>query len=333
MKSKFYIKMAIAMAFVFMLSAQNAGAAWPTLKADKQIEKNAQPKTQAAGPSSPPSAAQKETPAKIDTILTTLNESLTENKKLRDEVESSQDLLNRAVIENNVLRSQLRTLQSTNESIKNELSNKEKQTQSGEEKLKEEIESLKEADQKSQEFKKFAEQTLLTTDKENQNLKLLLDKAILQSERDDYVRLINQSTKKSQEAAMEMMIARRQSERMKYELASAYYNLGNLLSDSGQQKIAIEQYEKALKLNPADAWSHYNLAVLYDYYMNDRDKSLYHYKKYLGLEPIKEELSKVRERVLEIELRAPIVPVSPLKPEFEDYSKKLNKPYTLASNS
>ncbi len=316
-------------AFLFSFSFSNAWPAWPTLKGEKKTEKQAQ----SAPTLIPPQRPTKESTANIDTILSTLNESLEENKKLRTETESGQDLLNRTNLENNVLRSQLRTLQSQADSYKNELSDKQKQVQDDVVKLNQQIVNLKEDSQKSEEFKALTQETLVSTDAENKKLKKLLESAILQSERDSYVKILNESSKKSDEAARQLMVARHQSERMKYELASAYYNLGTMLSDAGNHKSAVLQYKKALHLNPNDAWSHYNLGVIYDYYLNNHDKSLYHYKKYLKLEPLKEELNKIRERILEIELKEPVTPNTPLKADFQDYQKKLNKSYTIPQNS
>jgi len=316
-------------AVFLLLPAQKAWPAWPFSKAEPESKKSGETAAQLPAMLT----ERKEEPAKIDTILTTLNEALEENKKFRTEVESAQDQIGKATIENNVLRSQLRTLQAQADTFKSQLDEKQKQSQEEMAELVSQIEKLKDAEKKSQEFSLAAAESALSTESENSRLKRLLETAILQSERDDYVRLIAESQSKAQNAAQKMMAAKRQNERMKAELGSAYYNLGNMLSDSGNHRGAITQYKKALRLNPNDAWSHYNLAIIYDYYLNNRVKSLAHYKKYLNLEPVKTELDKVRERVLEIELLDSVTPKAPLKADFNNYTKDLNKPYTLSNKT
>ncbi len=48
---------------------------------------------------------------------------------------------------------------------------------------------------------------------------------------------------------------------------------------------AIGAYLQALNLNPDNAELHYNLGLLYQHSEEDTKKSLYHFKKYLELEP------------------------------------------------
>lgn len=313
---------------LFMLTFQTAWAIWPFDKEDS----NQSSQTEMAQ-TEMPKAEQKEESLKIDAILTTLNESLEENKKLRIDAESAQDEYNKASIENNVLRSQLRSLQAEFDASKSQTTAKEVQMQKEMEKLKDQIRNLKSESEKSEEFKKFAEQTLIHTEAENAKVKNILKSSILESERDAYVKVLGESQKKANEAAEQMMLAKRQNERMRSELASAYYNLGNMLANSGQYRSALTEYKKSLKLNPNDAWAHYNSAIIYDYYLNKHEKALLHYKKYLNLEPAEKELNKVRERVLEMELVKPVTPGQPLRPDFNDYQDQLNKSYTINAKS
>ena len=45
---------------------------------------------------------------------------------------------------------------------------------------------------------------------------------------------------------------------------NCWYNLGNNLRSEGRAEEAIEAYLKTLVLDPLDAWSHVNLAVIFD---------------------------------------------------------------------
>ena len=53
----------------------------------------------------------------------------------------------------------------------------------------------------------------------------------------------------------------------------------------GKIDAAIKEYERVLELRPNDPETHYNLGVLYDDYIKDREKALYHYQKYLAINP------------------------------------------------
>ena len=46
--------------------------------------------------------------------------------------------------------------------------------------------------------------------------------------------------------------------------ATAYYNLGVLEQDAGNEADAIHMYHRALELDPTLAEAHYNLATLFD---------------------------------------------------------------------
>jgi hypothetical protein len=67
---------------------------------------------------------------------------------------------------------------------------------------------------------------------------------------------------------------------------------------------------------------HHNLAVIYDYYLNDQPMALHHYKKYMDLEPLQKESHKIRERMLDLELLSKVVPDYPLKLDFSEYHRQ-----------
>ncbi len=329
--TKFLIQALTRMALILLIAtgaARPGSAFWPfDTGEEKQSEEFSAPTA-----SLPTPEQKREESLKIDTILSTLNESLEENKKLRTDAENAQEQLNRSSIENNVLRSQLRTLQAEADSYKTELTKHAEETKKNIQKLEQEVGRLQIEAKKAEEMKEFAEESMAYTEAENQKVRKLLEQSILESERDTYVKLISESEIKANRAAEKLMTAKRQNERMRSELASAYYNLGNMLAGSAQYRSALTQYKKALKLNPNDAWTHYNSAIIYDYYLNNKEKSLAHYKKYLSLEPAEKEINKVRERVLEMELLNPVTPGQPLKSDFDKYQKDLNKPYVIKAN-
>lgn len=64
-----------------------------------------------------------------------------------------------------------------------------------------------------------------------------------------------------------------------------HYNMGVVFANRGQFKDAEREYLRALRLDSADADTHYNLAVLYDQSLKKYRKAVSHYRRYLKLRP------------------------------------------------
>ncbi len=82
-------------------------------------------------------------------------------------------------------------------------------------------------------------------------------------------------------------------ESVKKEDAKLYYNTALEYQRTGSYKEALSNYEKALELDPLDPDIHYNIAILYDESLGENDKAIYHYRKYLELNPGAEDKSTV----------------------------------------
>lgn len=96
--------------------------------------------------------------------------------------------------------------------------------------------------------------------------------------------------------------AGRISQKMMRENADMHYNLGTIFLQNKQYREAIREYEQVLELRPNDPETHYNLGVLYDDYVRDREKALYHYQKYLSVNPKAPDAKKIETYVLNLEL-------------------------------
>ncbi len=92
------------------------------------------------------------------------------------------------------------------------------------------------------------------------------------------------------------------SQKMMRENADMHYNLGTIFLNNKQYKEAIKEYERVLELRPNDPETHYNLGVLYDDFLKDREKALYHYQKYLAINPKAPDAKKVETYILSLEL-------------------------------
>lgn len=84
------------------------------------------------------------------------------------------------------------------------------------------------------------------------------------------------------------------------DMTNTYYNLGVLLQETGRGKEAIIEFEKVISLNPLDINSHFNLALLYDTVVNDRNKAITHFQRYLALNPAASDALTVKERLTEL---------------------------------
>jgi tetratricopeptide (TPR) repeat protein len=73
-----------------------------------------------------------------------------------------------------------------------------------------------------------------------------------------------------------------------------HYNMGVVFANRGQFKDAEREYLRALRLDPADADTHYNLGVLYEQSLKKYRKAASHYRRYLKLRPDADDASEVR---------------------------------------
>ncbi|MBN1689295.1 MAG: tetratricopeptide repeat protein [Candidatus Omnitrophica bacterium] len=96
--------------------------------------------------------------------------------------------------------------------------------------------------------------------------------------------------------------ASRVSQKMMRENADMHYNLGTIFLHNKRYRESIKEYERVLELRPNDPETHYNLGVLYDDYLKDREKALYHYQKYLAINPKAPDAKKVESYILSLEL-------------------------------
>lgn len=64
-----------------------------------------------------------------------------------------------------------------------------------------------------------------------------------------------------------------------------YVELGNAYTKSKLYKSAIEAYENALRINPDNFEAHFNVGLLYEHYLGDTKKAIFHMKRCLKTAP------------------------------------------------
>lgn len=94
--------------------------------------------------------------------------------------------------------------------------------------------------------------------------------------------------------------------------SSAHFNLALTYRDNNQTENAIAEYQEALKLDPTESNAHYNLGLAY-LIVNpvDKEKVIYHFKKYLDLtKDVKDDdeyRSRAKSFIAEIEFPSKLV--------------------------
>ena len=83
--------------------------------------------------------------------------------------------------------------------------------------------------------------------------------------------------------------------------AIAHNHLGILKRRKGQFQDALLEYQRAIEIDAEYARAHLNLGILYDLYLQDLEKALQQYRKYLDL--TSEENAKVAGWIIDIERR------------------------------
>lgn len=266
----------------------------------------------------PPATAKPAVKAdKEDVVLNTLNETLKENRDLRTKMTQYEDTVRKLTLDQGALVSQLRRLSAEKEQWSRKVEEEVEDAKSEARKLEEELKQLEEDRLEVERVRVEAEDRVLAIQEENGKLRALLDQAILESERDQYQQLISEAHKKGEEAAERLSDVVHENEAMKGELLHLYYDVGKSLYEAREYRRAAAQYEKALKLDPNDSYLHYNLGLIYDYYLKDNRKAARHYRKYLALTPVEEEAKEIRERLLQLELSRQIIPRQPLRFEYD----------------
>ena len=124
----------------------------------------------------------------------------------------------------------------------------------------------------------------------------------LEKKKDRYV----EDKRKPQKTPVKSFRTSKELERLKREVAATHYNLGVIFQEANEWEGAVAEYEKVLEAKPNDGNTHFNLALIYDTVKNDRDKALYHYKKYLDVNPEVDDASRVKEYITDLDTKKAI---------------------------
>ena len=93
-----------------------------------------------------------------------------------------------------------------------------------------------------------------------------------------------------------------ENENLKIKMGKAHFNLGTLLFKAGDYEKSAYEYEQAITIMPNDPETSYNLAIVYDHYLDKPEKAKGYYEQYFRLEPNPGRKKQLKERIAENEL-------------------------------
>lgn len=112
---------------------------------------------------------------------------------------------------------------------------------------------------------------------------------------------------KSAESQLVSALKNKDKNSMVTETAKMHYNLGNFYFRNHEYPAAAAEYKKTLFYAPNDSDANFNLALVCDDFLDDRQTAIDCYKKYMELKPKAKDALQVRERVLDLENRDKVI--------------------------
>lgn len=219
-----------------------------------------------------------------------LEESL---EKLVPEKEQAEDERDRLQVQSLALEGQINTLQNNLDKVIAERDKlKFSRERTAKEKLIKELKSdlaaLKKAHNRAASETKKAEKEITAFKK--REVKLKGEKMRLKNELDKYKKNYAEAVMRNKAFERELKdmpkkfseLARQNSILVK-ESAKTHYNMGVFYTKNKEFTRAIAEFEKAVELNPNDAYTRFNLGYIYAEYYVDRKKAVENFRHYLRL--------------------------------------------------
>ncbi|HOW59042.1 MAG TPA: tetratricopeptide repeat protein [Candidatus Omnitrophota bacterium] len=253
----------------------------------------------------------------VEQLINTLNQTLEENRRIRQSMRDLQASFEKMTLEKSDLLNKVRKVEQQSaqrikdsgaqiDELNTELENSRKAIA--------QLQTLnKDSLQKKAELEKQMEATL----SEKTKLQELLKGAILETERDQIQKRILENDAAVEKTMANVSQINRENVALKEQLLQSYFDLGNLFYDLGRFQEAMAQYQHVLEWDPNHAWAHHNLAIIYDYHLRKIKEATVHYNAYMHLKKPSEEARETRLRLWDLEHLSAVTPDRPLQEEFE----------------
>lgn len=257
----------------------------------------------------------------VEKLLYTLNETLQENRKIREGMRGLQDAFEKTTLEKSDLMNRMQKVEKMAIQRSKDDDQRIGDLSAQLNNSKKEIEKLQAEHKTSVDQKLEVEKKLATIGAENTKMRELLKNSILTAERDQLVERIKKNDEAVQNAVAQISSMDGANIALKAQLIQSYFDLGNMFYDLGRFRDAVVQYLHVLEWDPYHAWSHHNLAVIYDYHLHKLDRAMEHYRKYLQLRLSSEEAREARMRLWDLQQLSKVMPDQPLKQDFDKFQR------------
>ena len=87
------------------------------------------------------------------------------------------------------------------------------------------------------------------------------------------------------------------------EKRDLHFNMAAVYAKEGRMRDAEKEYLRSLRIDPTDADSHYNLAILYEESFDNKSKAAVHYRAYLKLAPNARDVDEVKAWLIDLEMK------------------------------
>jgi len=208
---------------------------------------------------------------------------LEENKRIKREKDLAETELARLNSQASLFARRTRALEDRIRGLTSQMEADEKEAEEEKEALNKEIGDLKD------EIRKLGE---------------LLAAAQQKRDKEKYFQLWKTAKKELSSTRAKIEEVSREKEELETENGKAHYNLGTILFKKGEYKQSAYEYEQALKLLPNDPDLYYNLAIIYDYYVDEPAKAATYYGYYMQKCADPQKRLGIKERMAEKGLAA-----------------------------
>jgi len=209
------------------------------------------------------------------------------NTQLDTQLREAKNLLSNVVDEVNRLREEKKKIAQEKERLRIDTLSQVTLTT----KIQQEKEELQKDLDKAQKIINTKEAEIQRKEKQLNNLK---EKVLVEGEEK-----MGNLAKKNEELQSEISSLKQQ---LKQERQAYYYNLGVAYAKLELYPKAIKAYQKSLEIEPENPDAHYNLGVLYESIGEEPSKAIFHYSKYLELNPEASDKQEVKEKIESIKL-------------------------------
>jgi tetratricopeptide (TPR) repeat protein len=268
------------------------------------------------GPNTPSPGGQN-----AEKLLFTLNDTLAENRKIRESLHDLQNAFEKMAIEKSDLADQVRKVEKLAIQRNKDVSRDMDQLNAQLDQSRKELVKLQADNKAAVDQKMELEKKLKALSAENARSQEKLKAAILPAERDKVVARMDQNDAAVRNAVTQISSLDGENIALKEQVIQSYFDLGNMFYDLGRYQEAVAQYLHVLEWNPYHAWAHHNLAVIYDFHFHWINDAILQYRAYLHLKLASDEAREARMRLWDLEQLKTISPPPPLKKDFKDYQK------------